>query len=69
MPQLKVQNFYSTALTSDIVGTGDASFTVTVAPTFTSGFLVISPNNASLREIVYFHNVVGNTVSVRAENR
>jgi len=69
MPQLKVQNFYSTALTSDIVGTGDTSFTVTVAPTFTSGFLVISPNNASLREIVYFHNVVGNTVSVRAENR
>lgn len=69
MPQLKVQNFYSTALTSDIVGTGDTSFTVTIAPTYTSGFLVISPNNVSLREIVYFHNVVGNTVSVRAENR
>lgn len=69
MPQLKVQNFYSTALTSDITGTGDTSFTVTVAPTYTSGFLVISPNNASLREIVYFHSVVWNTISVRAENR
>ena len=69
MPQLKVQNFYSTVLTSDIVGTGDTSFNVTVAPAFTSGFLVISPNNTSLREIVYFHNVVGSTISVRAENR
>ncbi len=69
MPQLKVQNFYSTTMTSDIVWLWDTSFTVSVAPTYTNGFLVISPSNIALREIVYFHNVVWNTISVRAENR
>lgn len=69
MPQLRVQNFYSTTATSDIITLWDTSFTVAVAPTYTSGFLVISPNNSALREIVYFHTVVGTTISVRAENR
>jgi len=67
--QLKVQNFYSTVLTSDISSTWDTDFTVSVVPTYTAGFLVISPSNAWLREIVYFHNVVWNTISVRSENR
>ena len=69
MSQLRVQNFYSTTATSDIITLWDTSFTVAVAPTYTSGFLVISPNNSALREIVYFHTVVGTTISVRAENR
>ena len=69
MPQLKVQNFYSTTITSDITWLGDTSFTVAVPPTYTTGYLVISPSNIALREIVFFHNVVGSTVSVRAENR
>lgn len=69
MPQLKVQNFYSTTITSDIVTTGTTTFTVAVAPTYTAGYLVLSPNNTALREIVYFHDVTGNTVSIRVENR
>lgn len=69
MSQLRVQNFYSTTATSDIITLWDTSFTVAVAPTYTSGFLVISPNNSALREIVYFHAVVGTTISIRAENR
>ena len=71
MPQLKVQNQYRTSITTvgGIVTTGDTSFTVAVAPTYTNGYIVISPDLVSQREIMYYHNVTGNTVSVRAENR
>lgn len=67
--QIKVQNFYSSIITSNITGTGDTTFTVAVIPTYSNGFLCISPDNATQREIVYYHDVVGSTIHVRAENR
>lgn len=67
--QIKVQNFYSSIITSNITGIGDTTFTVAVIPTYSNGFLCISPDNATQREIVYYHDVVGSTIHVRAENR
>ena len=67
--QIKVQNFYSSTITSDITVVGDTSFTVAVPPTYSNGFICISPDNTSQREIVYYHTVAGTTISVRAENR
>lgn len=69
--QLKVQNQYRTYLTTSggIISTWDITFTVTSAPAYTNGYLVFSPDIVSQREIMYYHNVTGNIVSVRAENR
>jgi hypothetical protein len=48
-----LQNFYKATVTRNWTATtGD--FNVSTAPTTSSGWLVISPNNATLREIVYF---------------
>jgi len=48
-----LQNFYKTTITRNWTATtGD--FNVAVAPTPTSGWLVVSPNNSTLREIVYY---------------
>lgn len=67
---LKVQNFYYTNVTSEsIPSSGAFTFNVAVAPTYTNWFLVISAENTIQREIVYFHSVSGNVISVRAENR
>lgn len=67
---LKVQNFYYTNITSEsIPSSGAFTFNVATAPTYTNWFLVISAENVQQREIVYFHSVSGNTISVRAENR
>ena len=69
MPQLKVQNQYRATLTSSILATGDIAFTVTTPPTYTNGFIVLSPDVISQREVIYFYNVVGNTIYARYENR
>lgn len=48
-----LQNFYKSTLLLDwSIGTGN--FYVTAKPTVSTGWLVISPNNTSLREIVKF---------------
>jgi len=48
-----LQNFYKSTLSLDwSVGTG--TFYVTTKPTITDGWLVISPNNSALREIVRY---------------
>lgn len=48
-----LQNFYKTTITRNwSATTGD--FNVAVAPTISSGWLVISPNNSTLREIIYY---------------
>lgn len=71
MPQLKVQNQYNTTITeaSGIPASGDATFTVWTPPVNTNGFIVISPDISSQREIMYYHNVIGNTIYVRGDNR
>lgn len=67
---LKVQNFFFTNVTSEsIPSSGAFTFNVATAPSYQNWFLVISAENTLQREIVYFHSVSGNTVSVRAENR
>lgn len=51
MPSL--QNFYKATITRAwTASTGD--FNVSIAPTVSSGYLVISPNNSTLREIVTY---------------
>lgn len=69
--QLQLQDFYSTVITepSGIPATGDFDFTVAVAPQYNNGFIVVSANNSTLRDVFYFHNRVGNRLYVRKENR
>lgn len=71
MPKIKVENLYRTAITSSlgIASSGDVNFTVTTAPVNTNGYIVISPDSTTLREIMYYHDVIGNTIYVRSENR
>jgi len=48
-----IQNFYKSQLTQDwSIGTGN--FYVEVKPTITDGWLVISPNNSGIREIIRY---------------
>jgi len=48
-----IQNFYKSTLSLDwSIGTGN--FYVTTKPTITDGWLVISPNNSTIREIVRY---------------
>lgn len=69
MPQLKVQNYYTPTITAFTGALWDATFTLSVAPTYSYGYIVLAADNINLREIVYYHDKVGNTISVRAENR
>ena len=71
MPSIKTQDLYRVSITeaAGIAASGDVDFTVSVAPTRTNGFLVLSPENATSREVVYFHNVIGNRIYVRWVNR
>jgi hypothetical protein len=48
-----IQNFYKSTLSLDwSIGTG--TFYVTTKPTITDGWLVISPNNSTIREIIRY---------------
>ena len=71
MPTLKVQNQYRTYLSTSggIISTGDITFTVPTPPTYSNGYIVFSPDIVSQREIMYYHSVAGNIISIRAENR
>ena len=62
-----LQNFYKATITRNWTATtGD--FNVSVKPTTSSGWLVISANNTTLREIVYFNgtgtNAYGDYVTI-----
>ena len=68
--QVFAENFYSNTLTSDIVSaTWDINFDVTTPPVNKKWFLIISAWNISKREIVYFHDVIWNTIYVKWINR
>lgn len=68
--QIQLENFYQTVLTSPtIAATWDVSFTVATPPTYPKGWIVLSSENASKREVMYYHSVSGNTISVRWVNR
>ena len=65
--QIQTQNNYSTSLTTAITTTsGDITFQVAVPPVYPRGFMVIGSSNP---EIVYYHAVSGNTISVAGPNR
>lgn len=50
----QVQDFYKSTITQDwSIGLGN--FYVSIKPTITEGWLYISPNNASVRECVYYN--------------
>ena len=52
----QVQNFYKSTITQDwTIGLGN--FYVSLKPTITEGWLVVSPNNATLREVIYYNGV------------
>jgi hypothetical protein len=62
-----IQNFYKETITRNWTATtGD--FNVSVKPTISSGYLVISPNNPTLREIVKYSatgtNLYGDFVTI-----
>lgn len=68
--KLYLQNLYEPTLTSaSVASSGDVTFTLSVTPSYTKGFVTFSPSNASQREIMYFDDVVGSTVYVKSENR
>ena len=71
MWSIKVQDLYKVLVTESggIAASGDVNFTLSSAPRYTNGFLVIEPDSTTNRETVYFHNVVGNRVYVRWVNR
>lgn len=57
---LTLQNFYKSSLTRNwSATTGD--FNVGTKPTVYPGYLVVSPNNATLREIIYYTAVGTNS--------
>jgi hypothetical protein len=67
-----LQNFYKTSITRAwTVGAGD--FNVSTKPTVSSGYLVISPNNSNLREIVQYTatgtNAYGDFITVPLSGR
>lgn len=69
--QIGVQNFYATTVTSvgGIPSTGDVTFTVAVPLNTDRGYIIVDPANSNLREIMYYYDVSGNTISVLAANR
>lgn len=71
MPSIKTQDLYRALITEEagVPSSGDVNFTVSSPPTRTNGFLVLSPENASSRETVYYHDVIGNRIYVRGVNR
>jgi hypothetical protein len=52
-----LQNFYKETVTRRWTTTGAGNFYVSVKPVPTSGWLVINPANATLREIVKYSNI------------
>lgn len=71
-----VQNLYKTTLSANMAAispSGDPlteyTFTLTVPPTNTSGWLIIDFTDSSKRDLIYYHNVVGSTVTYYRKNR
>lgn len=65
-----IQNFYKTTVARRWSTTGAGNFYVTTLPTPSSGWLVVSPNNETLREIVYYSatgsDANGNYITISA---
>lgn len=66
---IKVEDFYKTTITSSIRASWDVSFTVWTAPVNTKWWIIVNPESISLRERMYYHDVVWNTIYVKWINR
>jgi len=66
---IKTEDFYKTTITEAIVGTWDIDFTVATPPVNTRGFIIINPTSTSLRERMYYHDVIWSRVYVKWINR
>lgn len=66
---LLVEDYYRTSLWADVSATWDIELTVTTPPSNTKWFIVITPESEANRERAYFHDVVGNTIYIKEENR
>lgn len=65
-----VENFFQTTITGwTIPASWNFTMTLWSPPNSSAGFLVISPSNALLREVVFYSSVSWNNVTVLGENR
>lgn len=65
-----VENFFQTTITGwTIPSSWNFTMTLWNPPDSSAGFLVISPSNALLREVVFYSSVSWNDVTVLGENR
>jgi hypothetical protein len=55
-PLTSVQNFYKATL-SIACGAGAGKIYVSILPTVSVGYLVFSPSNTSLREIIWYDSI------------
>lgn len=69
MTRIYTQDFLTWVTGNNIPATGDFSTTLSVAPVHSKGFIMLDPTNVSSRESVYYHDKIGSTIYVKAENR
>ena len=63
------EDFYKTSITEAIVSLWDIDFEVAVAPANTKWFIIVNPESSTLREKMFYHNVVWNRIYVKWSNR
>jgi hypothetical protein len=69
MASIKIQNGYSTIISSTIPASGDFTVSLAQAPTESKGWITFDNANASLREYCYYDSKSGSTVFIKAVNR
>lgn len=60
---LDVQNWFQTTLSAQ-VGPTDTTINLNAVPTPTEGYLIIDPDNVSLREVIHYTNTTSSTVTL-----
>lgn len=64
-----VEDFYKTKLTANLLDSWDLEINVQSAPVNKKWFIIVDPESAANRERMFYHDVVGNIIYVKAENR
>lgn len=69
--KLLTENFYSTTVTESwwIAASWDVNFTVATPPANTKWWIIVDPTSLTLRERMFYYNVVWNRIYVRWVNR
>ena len=63
------EDFFKSTITENIVDSWDINFEVASAPVNKQWFIIINPESLSLRERMFYHDVVWNRIYVRWVNR